>query len=469
MYSKPKFKMSSFKFKLLGLFLIGFLSESFATPPKPKANAIFQQYCASCHGQTIEAFVDRNWKHGNTKPEIIKSIMDGYTAASMPSWKAILDEKQIEGLADYMVKSIKNVDTYKFSKVPKTDKFVSGNLKIKIDTVASGLSSPWGLTQLPKGEILVTDRSGELYMIDNQKNKIKISGMPAVKAEGQGGLLDIEIHPKYSENGWIYISYSKINPDNKSEATTALIRGKIRDNAFVETQELFVAKPYTGTQYHYGSRIVFDNNSMLFLSVGERGKHFEYAQKQDNDLGKVHRMFDDGRIPTDNPTFDAGHKTVYSMGHRNPQGLVFNAVTKELWETEHGPRGGDEINLVKPSLNYGWPTISYGINYDGKPMAEATAKEGLQQPVHYYVPSIAPSGLAFVTSDKYPGWKGSLLIGSLRFNYLERVELANNKFVSSHKELLNIGRVRNVKMGSDGYIYMGLEEPGIVVRLMPIK
>jgi aldose sugar dehydrogenase len=461
--------MSSFKFKLFVLFFIGFLSESVATPPKQKPNEIFQQYCSSCHGQAIEAFVDRKWLHGNTKPEIIKSISEGYTAASMPAWKAVLNTKQIESIADYMVKSIKNVDNYKFAKVAKTDKYVSGALKIKIDTIASGLSSPWGLTQLPSGDFLITDRSGNLYKVDKQKNKTQITGMPAVMATGQGGLLDIEIHPKYAENGWVYISYSKINPENKSEATTALVRGKIKNDAFVENEELFVAKPYTGTQYHYGSRIVFDDKGMLFLSVGERGKHFEYAQKMDNDLGKVHRMYDDGKVPTDNPTFDAGHKTVYSMGHRNPQGLVFNSVTKELWETEHGPRGGDEINLVKPSLNYGWPTISYGINYDGKPMAEATAKEGLQQPVHYYVPSIAPSGLAFVTSDKYPGWKGSLLIGSLRFNYLERVVLENNKFVSSHKELLNIGRVRNVKMGSDGYIYMGLEEPGMVIRLTPIK
>jgi aldose sugar dehydrogenase len=460
--------MSALKFKLLGLFFIGFISESLATPPKPKANAIFQQYCASCHGQTIEAFVDRNWKHGKTKEEILKSITEGYVAASMPAWKGVLKPKDIEGIADFMVKSIKNVDAYKFSKVPKTDKYVSGTLKIKIDTVATGLSSPWGLTQLPSGDFLVTDRSGQLYQVDKKQNKTNISGIPAVKAEGQGGLLDIEIHPKYAENGWVYISYSKINPDNKAEATTALIRGKIRDNAFVETEELFVAKPYTSTQYHYGSRIVFDDKGMLFLSVGERGKHFEYAQNMDNDLGKVHRMFDDGRIPTDNPSLDPGHKTVYSWGHRNPQGLVFNTLTKEMWETEHGPRGGDELNLIKPSLNYGWPTISYGINYDGKPIAEATAKEGLQQPVHFYVPSIAPSGLAFVTSDKYPGWKGSLLIGSLRFNYLERVEMANNKVVKTQKELLNIGRVRNVKMGSDGYIYMGVEEPGMVIRLTPM-
>ena len=459
--------MSNLKNRLLFLFLISMFLETNAKPPK--ANQIFQQYCASCHGQTIEAFVDRKWLHGNTKPEIVKSITEGYVAASMPSWKGTLKPAEIQVLADYITKSIKKVDEYKFAKVKKTDKYVSGTMKLKIDTVASGLDAPWGLTQLPDGDFLITDRSGILYKVDKKQNKIAISGMPAVMAVGQGGLLDIEIHPKYTENGWVYISYSKINPDDKNQATTALIRGKISGNAFVESQELFVAQPYTGTQYHYGSRIIFDDKGMLYLSVGERGKHFEYAQKTDNDLGKVHRMFDDGRVPTDNPVIDPEHKTIYSWGHRNPQGLVFNALTKEIWETEHGPRGGDEINLIKPSLNYGWPTISYGINYDGKPIADATAKEGLTQPVHYYVPSIAPSGLAFVNSDKYPSWKGSMLIGSLRFNYLERVEMANNKVTKSYKELLNVGRVRNVKMGNDGYIYLGVEDPGMVLRVTPVN
>ncbi len=459
--------MTFSKYVLLFLFLIGFSLKSIGKPPK--ANVIFQQYCASCHGQTIEAFVDRKWLHGNSNAELVKSITEGYVAASMPAWKGTLNPAQIKTLADYMSKSIKKVDTYKFAKVPKTDKYVSGTMKLKIDTVATGLDSPWGLTQLPDGDFLVTDRSGILYKVDKNKSKTAISGIPAVMAVGQGGLLDIEIHPKYAENGWVYISYSKINPEDKKLATTALIRGKISNNTFTDLQELFVAMPYTATQYHYGSRIVFDDKGMLYLSVGERGKHFEYAQKMDNDLGKIHRMFDDGKVPTDNPTLDTNHKTVYSWGHRNPQGLVYNSLTKQMWETEHGPRGGDEINLIKPSLNYGWPTISYGINYDGKPIADATQMDGLEQPIHYYVPSIAPSGLAFVNSDKYPSWKGSMLIGSLRFNYLERVEMANNKVVKSYKELLNVGRVRNVKMGSDGYIYLGVEDPGLVLRVSPIN
>jgi aldose sugar dehydrogenase len=443
------------------------LSSNLAEAAGPKPNALFQQYCASCHGQTIEAFVDRNWQHGKTQPEIIASISKGYVGASMPAWKGILSDKQIKSIADYMVSSIKKVDSYQFSKVPKADRYVSGNLKIKLDTVASGLDSPWGMTNLPNGDILVTDRKGILYRIDTQKNKHVIKNTPAVMARSQGGMLDVEVHPSYQTNGWVYISYSKINPENSQEATTALIRTKIVDDALTQTEEIFLAKPYLNTQYHYGSRIVFDKAGYLFLSVGERGKHFEYAQNLNNGLGKIHRMFDDGRVPEDNPKLDPDFKTTYSFGHRNPQGLVYNATTNELWEHEHGPRGGDELNLIKPGSNYGWPTISYGINYDGKPIATGTEKDGLVQPVHYYVPSIAPSGLTIVTSDKYPGWKGSMLVGSLRFNYIDRLEMAGNKVVRSQKELLNIGRVRNVKQGSDGFIYVGVENPGLLLRLVP--
>ncbi len=455
------------------LLLISINAFSFEKPEHiidAKTDAIFTQYCSSCHGEKIEAFVDRKWKYGTTKVDIAKTITNGAIDAGMPSWKNTLSPKQIDNLASQIVKSIANVDQYKFSSKPKTNNFKSGSMTMKLDTVATGFDSPWGITQLPDGNLLITDRAGKLYKIDQNKQKIEIKNIPKALSKGQGGLLDVEIHPQFASNGWVYLSYSKFKEESGATwTTTALIRGKILGDEFTETQEIFEAKPYTKTTHHYGSRIVFDGQGYLYLSVGERGKHFEYAQGTDNDLGKVHRIFDDGRIPEDNPFFGKApnSQTLYTYGNRNPQGLALNPLTKEIWEHEHGPRGGDEINIVKKGVNYGWPTISYGINYDGKPITNLSKKDGMEQPLHFYIPSIAPSGMAFVTGDKYPSWKGNLIIGSLRFNYLERVVLKDNKVLENHKELLNIGRMRSVKMGQDGYIYIGVENPGMVFRLLP--
>ncbi|HLO43524.1 MAG TPA: PQQ-dependent sugar dehydrogenase [Leadbetterella sp.] len=458
-------------FLLVSFSILSFNSYSkLVIPSDAKTDAVFSQYCSSCHGEKIEAFVDRKWKYGTTKPEIIKTISNGAVDAGMPSWKNTLSPKQIEKLADQIVLSLKNVDQYKFSAKPKSNIFTSGSMTLRLDTMAVGFDSPWGITQLPNGELLITDRSGKLYKIDKNKTKIEIKNTPTVLAKGQGGLLDVELHPNYLQNGWVYLSYSKFKEENGATlTTTALVRGKIVGDQFTESNEIFEAKPYTKTTHHYGSRIVFDGNGYLFLSVGERGKHFEYAQGTDNDLGKIHRIHDDGRIPADNPFVgkESHSQTLYTYGNRNPQGLTQHPVTKEIWEHEHGPRGGDEINILKKGTNYGWPAISYGINYDGKPITNLSKKEGMEQPLHYYLPSIAPSGMTFVTSDKYPSWKGSLILGSLRFNYLERVVLKDTKVVENHKELLNIGRMRSVKMGSDGYIYLGVENPGMVFRLIP--
>lgn len=456
--------------KLSLLFILLLTSISTKLNAQSKTTAIFKQYCATCHGETIEAFVDRNWKHGKTKPEIIASISEGYINGGMPSWKATLSKKQVGELANYITKSIKKVDQYQFSKIPKTDTFISGTMKIKLDTIISGLESPWGLTQLPDMTYLVTDRKGELYHVDKNKNKVIIKNTPSVLNKGQGGLLDVEIHPDYTKNGWVYLSYSKFKEeDGKTKTTTAVVRGKLINNEFSNIEPIFEANPYVESTYHYGCRLVFDGKGHLYISVGERGKHFEYAQGTDNDLGKIHKINDDGTFVNDNPFTgkQPNSQSIISYGNRNPQGLTLNPSTGELWETEHGPRGGDEINIIKPGNNYGWPTISYGINYDGKPITNLTEKEGMLQPLHFYVPSIAPSGLSFVVGDKYPAWKGNLLIGSLRFNYLERCVIENNKVTSNHKELMNIGRMRNVKMGADGFIYLGLENPGIVVKLVP--
>lgn len=246
------------------------------------------------------------------------------------------------------------------------------------------------------------------------------------------------------------------------------MRAKLKNNSLVQKQVLYKASPNTTKGQHFGSSITFDKDGYLFFSIGERGERDVNPQDITRDGGKIYRIYDDGRIPEDNPFVnEAGAKTaIYSYGHRNPQGLVKHPETGEIWDNEHGPRGGDEINIIKKGANYGWPLVTYGINYSGTPITDKTKMEGTEQPIHYWVPSIAPSGMAFITSNKYNGWKGSLLVGSLAFQYLERLELEENKVVKREKLLDKKGRVRAVKQGPDGLIYVGVEGKGIY-KLIP--
>lgn len=333
------------------------------------------------------------------------------------------------------------------------------------EVVTDEVDVPWGIDWLPNGDMLVTDRGGTLYILSNgQLNSI--SGTPGVVAEGQGGLMDVKVHPDYDQNGWIYLSYSKAVDDEL--ATTAVVRGKLSGNAFTEAAEVFRAEPASKTRHHYGSRIVFDNDGYMYVSVGDRGNRDENPQDLRNHMGKIHRMNDDGGTPDDNPFVGnmVAMQTIFSYGHRNPQGMAIHPETGKVWAHEHGPKGGDEINILQPKKNYGWPVISYGINYDGTEFTDITEKEGMEQPLLYWDPSIAPSGMDFVTSSRYGALKGDLLVGSLKFSYLKRVDLNGSQVVKEEEYLEGIGRVRSVKQGPDGYIYLGVEGKG-VLKLLP--
>ncbi|WP_064972224.1 PQQ-dependent sugar dehydrogenase [Kordia jejudonensis] len=332
--------------------------------------------------------------------------------------------------------------------------------------VVDGIEIPWGMTWLPDGSMLVTERSGTLYHVkDGQKTAIK--NVPDVYDRNQGGLLDVMLHPKYQENGWIYITYSIVDKKKKG-SHTALIRAKLENNALVSIEKLYQGSPNVKTAHHFGSRIAFDADGYVYFTIGDRGKRDENPQDITKDGGKVYRLHDDGRIPTDNPFVGQkdAKEAIFSYGHRNPQGMAVNPRTGQIWVHEHGPRGGDEINPVTKAVNYGWPVITYGINYSGTTITEETAREGMQQPLYYWVPSIAPSGMAFVTSDVYPELKGHLVVGSLKFQYLELLTLTKDDKVAKREKLLDgIGRVRSVRQGPDGYIYVGIDGKGILKML----
>jgi aldose sugar dehydrogenase len=338
--------------------------------------------------------------------------------------------------------------------------------KFTVETVVEDIKVPWGLAFLPDGSMLITERSGELIHFKEGK-KTLINGLPAIKVAGQGGLLDITLHPDYASNGWIYFSYSSEQGEDEG-SNTEISRAKLKGNSLSDLEVIYKATPNTKAGHHFGSRIVFDGNGYMYFTIGDRGDLNNNPQDIKRDGGKVYRLHEDGKVPSDNPFVNtAGAKpAIYSYGHRNPQGMIIHPETKEVWVHEHGPRGGDEINVIKKGANYGWPVISYGINYNGTILTEETHKEGMEQPLYYWVPSIAPSGFAVVTSDKYPEWKGDLLVGALSFAYLEKLTLEGNKVVKRERVIDGLGRVRNVVMGPDGLIYAGVEGKGIV-RVVP--
>lgn len=334
--------------------------------------------------------------------------------------------------------------------------------------VVNDIESPWGFTWLPDGSMLITEKKGELIHFKEGK-KIKIKNVPKVYLRGQGGFLDIALHPNYKNNGWIYLTYSSSIGKEKGGNTT-LSRAKLTGDSLTNLQVLYKATPNTTASYHFGSRITFDNEGYLYFSVGERGDRDVNPQDIKRDGGKIYRLKDDGSIPKDNPFVNTkgAKKAIYSYGHRNPQGMVKHPVTGKIWTHEHGPKGGDEINIIKKAANYGWPVITYGINYSGTKITDEKAREGMEQPLYYWVPSIAPSGMEFVTSALYPELLNSLLVGSLKFQYLELLKLKDDKVVKRVKLLEDIGRVRNIKQGPDDYIYVGVEYEGIF-KLVPRK
>jgi len=336
------------------------------------------------------------------------------------------------------------------------------------EVVVPKLDIPWGFVFLPDGALLITEKAGKLIHFKDGV-KTNIDGLPEVYLRGQGGLMDIELHPNYSENGCLYITYSSSDGEGEG-GNTALIRAQLIDTKLTSVERLYKAEPNSKRGQHFGSRIEFDNDGYLYFSIGDRGNRDVNPQDITRDCGKIYRINDDGSIPNNNPFLEfPGAKTaIYSYGHRNPQGMICHPDTGEIWVHEHGPRGGDEINRIKKGKNFGWPLISYGINYSGTSFTDDTYLPGMEQPLFYWVPSIAPSGMAYVTSDVYKDWKNNLLIGSLKFEYLERLVLDNNKVVKREKLLEGMGRVRNVRQGPDGYIYASLESIGIL-KIVPNK
>jgi len=337
-----------------------------------------------------------------------------------------------------------------------------------VDTLYSGLDNPWGMAWLPDGRMLVTERKGEILMFQNDRyTGEKLKGFPEAYERGQGGLLDIQPHPHYEANGWIYATCAL---PGEGGGSTALIRFRVKGTEIAEAETLYQTTPLSTAGVHFGSRIAFDNAGYLYFSTGERGVK-DNAQDLTNDMGKIHRLYDDGRVPADNPFADTPNAkpSIWSYGHRNVQGLAYDSTHNVLYATEHGPRGGDELNSIEKGKNYGWPVITYGIDYSGAIISTLTEKEGMAQPIHYWTPSIGPCGLLYYTGNKFPEWQNNLFSGALALTHVARVELKNGNYIHEEKLLQDIGRVRHIAQSTDGYIYVLTEGPGMLLKLTPAE
>ena len=326
----------------------------------------------------------------------------------------------------------------------------------------------WAIEFFDDNSILATVKSGSLFHYKDGK-KTEIKGLPEIYLRGQGGLMDIVLHPDFKNNKWLYFSYASKGVGEKGGNTT-IARAKLTDDTLVDLEVLYKGTPNSKKGQHFGGRLEFDNDNYLYFSIGDRGNREVNPQDITIDGGKIYRIKDDGTIPKDNPFNNTPNskKAIYSYGHRNPQGMFKHPITGEIWTNEHGPRGGDEINIIKKGKNYGWPKITYGINYSGTTITKNKSLPDMEQPLYYWLPSIAPSSFEYISSNIYPNWNGSLIAGALVFSHIERIGLKNNKVVSRSKIAEGLGRPRDVKQGPDGFIYASIENKG-VYKILPKK
>jgi len=336
--------------------------------------------------------------------------------------------------------------------------------EIKVEELATGLKNPWSIAFMSNGDALVTERAGGLRLLSKSGElSSPISGLPEASVVGQGGMLGVALHPDFEVNKWVYVCLSIANGDVRG---SEVYRGELVSNKLQNVKEIFVAKPKVDTAHHFGCRLAFDNDKKLFISLGDRTKQDD-AQLTSNHFGVVVRVNDDGSVPADNPFLAGKAPEIFSYGHRNVQGMALHPTSGKIWTHEHGPKGGDEVNILENGDNYGWPKITYGVNYDGSSITDVTEMEAMRQPLTYWAPSIAPSGMAFYTGDEFPEWKGNLFVGSLKFRYLNRMVMDGDKVVEQEELLRDRNeRVRDVKQAPDGSIYVLTDEiNGKVLRL----
>jgi len=440
---------------------------------------IYRNYCGGCHGAQLQgaittALIKKEWKHGGDRNSIISTVTNGVPNTEMAKWGSILTPKQIQDVTDFILKANETPGIAKTAAKPLSVQTKHYKLKIE-KLVTSGLNGPWGFDFVDANRALVTSKFGVLSWIVNGKlDPTPIGGTPKPYAyDNWGGMLDVAVDPDYAKNGWVYIAFSH-NPqgstDKMTPGMTKVVRGKVSDHKWTNEQTLFEVEDSVripgGTRW--GCRFLFDKQGYLYFTIGDMDRGTD-SQILSRPNGKIYRINPDGSIPKDNPL--VGQKNyiqqIYSWGNRNAQGLAQHPVTGVIYASEHGPKGGDELNILKKGANYGWPVITYGIGYDDKPISDITAKEGMEQPITYWTPSIAVSSIDFVTGKMFPKWQNNLIVTALAFEEVRRLVIDGDKVLEQEILMKGYGRVRDVKIGPDGALYLLMNAPDELLRVTP--
>ncbi len=442
------------------------------------APELYGRFCAGCHGADLRgakasSLLDERWREGGDDDKLLRVLRDGLPASGMPAFGAALNEAEQHGMIAFIRETAKRTaEPTPAGALPLPDGPQSGEAHAwRAELVVEGFDVPWSMVFLPDGSLLVTDRVGTLQRIAGGRIGPPITGLPKVWVRDEGGLMSVVPRPGYARNGWLYLSIS--DPGDGDTAMTRIVRGRLHEQAWVDQETIFAAprETYTDNGTNFGGRLLFAGG-YLFFTIGERGAVGQ-AQELSRPNGKIHRVFPDGRIPPDNPfvATPGAVGSIWSLGHRNPQGLALDPVSGDLWESEHGPRGGDELNHVGRGLNYGWPLVTHGMNYDGTPVSPRTEQTGLEQPAVHWTPSIAVSAIHFYTGEAFPRWKNNLFVGSLAQQELYRMVVDGARIVRQELIFKGLGRIRDLKTGPDGLLYVLLEipgpHPGRLIRLSP--
>ncbi|MCH6257237.1 PQQ-dependent sugar dehydrogenase [Puniceicoccaceae bacterium K14] len=443
-----------------------------------KVAEIYEVNCASCHGRLLDggqgsSLIDGQWTIEPTEAAIADAIRSGNETLGMPAFEGTLSDEDIRSLV-ILIHEKELLAQREAKPDPEFDKLVQTELyDLEIQEVTSMTGTLWSLDFLPNGDIITTQKNGNLWIHSSDTLIGPILGTPTVKDNGQGGLLDVAIHPDYESNKWIYLSY--VEGINDEDGMTAIVRGKVENGEWVDQESIYFAEKsfYTNRRHHFGTRIVF-KDEYLFFGIGDRGQQ-DQAQDISRPNGKIHRLYADGRIPENNPF--AKNKeaipSIWAYGNRNPQGLVLHPETGNLWEAEHGPRGGDEINLIEAGNNYGWPVITYGMNYNGSPITDIVEKPDMEQPKHYWTPSIAVSGISFYSGNTFSKWKHNLFVGGLSAGELHRLEIHDNEITSDEILFRTRDRIRDVVEGPDGLLYIIINSrsrtDSTIYKLRPVE
>ena len=447
------------------------------SPLAQTCEELYQLYCAGCHGKNLEGvnglpLRKEDWKYGRDPTTMLRTILYGLPGTEMAAWDAVLSRDQAVLVRDYVIEQ-QDTPPEEPRKIPDTIQVDDRTIRLDV-IVSEGLNTPWGIEFIDKRRALVTERTGGLrWVINNQLDPQPIKGLPQPIQHADAGMMDLALDPQYSENGWIYIALSHPLGQGTGKADpgmTKLIRGRVKDHQWVDEEPLFAlpSEYYLSNVYRWGCRLLVDQQDLLYFTVGDHARN-DHVQDLTKPSGKIYRIHKDGSIPRDNPFANLLNAlpAIYTYGNRNAQGLAQHPVTGEIWATEHGPMGGDELNIIKQGANYGWPIVTYGREYDCSIVSAQTERLGIEAPITQWTPSIAVCPAEFYTGDRFPEWRHNLFVGALAYEELRRLVIKDRQVVSQQIIFKNLGRVRDIKTSPEGDLYVLLNQPDLIVRIQP--